>query len=97
MPPVPFPPGNLRVDVFDELGGRLLGRGLLRIEPAPADGQAQRARLDPDSRASLEAGPHYLRLPSGEGWQVELRADARAGWYAVMAPATPMSAAVGGE
>lgn len=96
MPPAPFPPGNLKVEVFDELGGRLLGRAMLRIEPAPADGQAQRARLDPDPQLGLHPGAHYLRLPSGEGWQVELR-PAEGDSFAVMAPATPMSAAVGGE
>jgi hypothetical protein len=97
MPSVTLAPGNLRVEIFDELGGRLLGRAMLRIEPAPTDGQAQRARLVPDREASLSAGSHYLRLPSGEGWQVELREGEAAGSFAVVAFSTPLSAAVGGE
>ncbi len=91
--------GNLRVDIFDQLGGQLLGRAMLLIEPAPNEGRVERARLEPGAELVLHAGPHYLRLPSGEGWQVELRA-LRAGEvdsFGVMAAATPMSAAVGGE
>jgi hypothetical protein len=98
MIPLHLPPGNLRVEVYDQLGGRLLGRAMLRIEPAPPDGEAQRARLEPDREFELEPGSHYyLRLPSAEGWQVELREGERAGSFAVVAPSTPMSAAVGGE
>ncbi len=89
--------GNLRVDVFDELGGRLLGHAMLRIEPAPLSGHVRRARLEPDPPLRLGAGPHYLRLPSGEGWQVELQPDARGVTLAVAGSATPTSAAVGGE
>ncbi len=90
-------PGNLHVEVYDELGGRLLGRAMLRIEPAPTEGHALRAHLATDRDLQLEAGDHYLRLPSAEGWQVELRPSQQANEFAVVAPSTPMSAAVGGE
>ncbi|MCC6237174.1 MAG: hypothetical protein IT299_06335 [Dehalococcoidia bacterium] len=90
-------PPNLHVDVFDESGGRLLGRAMLLFEPAPIEGLATRGWLQPDRDFGLVPGIHHLRLPSNEGWQVELQASERPGAYSVVAPSTPVSVSVGGE
>ncbi|MFN8638878.1 MAG: hypothetical protein U0360_05350 [Dehalococcoidia bacterium] len=92
-----LPPPNLHVDVFDETGGQLLGRAMLLFEPAPIEGLATRGVLHPDREFGLEPGAHYLRLPTNEGWQVELRASERPGAYAVVASSTPVFVPVGGE
>ena len=57
-----------------EQGRRLLLRLGDVLEAAPLTGRAERALLEPDVRLHLEAGPHVLRLPSGETWFVELKA-----------------------
>lgn len=92
-----LPPPNLHVDVFDETGGQLLGRAMLLFEPAPIEGLATRGVLHPDREFGLAPGAHYLRLPTNEGWQVELRASERPGAYAVVASSTPVFVPVGGE
>lgn len=63
--------GSVRVEVLDARGERLLGRGHLRLESA-TEGARAVARLDPDAGATFEAGPHVLRLPTGQAWEVDL-------------------------
>jgi hypothetical protein len=95
--PTPDLHGNLRVDVLDSLGGRLLGHGRLLIEPAPLAGLLKRARLEPDPQLQLEPGPHVLMLPSGEPWPVELLPSGENRALAVIAGSTPNFPPVGGE
>lgn len=63
--------GSVRVEVLDARGERLLGRGHLRLEPA-IEGARVVAQLDPASGATFKAGPHVLRLPTGQPWEVDL-------------------------
>ena len=86
---------NLRVDVLNVGGERLLTHGRLLLEPAPPVGMWERGRLEVDH--AVDEGRYALRLTTGHLWDVELRNEMGAPGMAVISGDPPSLTNVGGE